>query len=209
MMNNITLKLCSLDAKTDARLNDEQWSNLFIPKHLHPNLALQKKAARLALYDTITGQGKKINFQQMEIIHNHYVVNVPGTLVSLTHTKDLAAAIIAKQGEIFSIGVDLERIDREVKAELVNKFKNEHDTHNLTELELWVCKEACFKALSPVYKRLNLKRKLILKDIVIVSPSEAQITNLKNETIHLEIELSKLDQHYLAKSVIKNNNYLV
>jgi phosphopantetheinyl transferase (holo-ACP synthase) len=208
-MNNITLKLCTLDPNKDARLTDEMWKNIFIPEHVHPNLALQKKAARLALYDAIAERGHKINFQHMEIINNHYVVNVPGTLVSLSHTKDMAVAIIAKQDEIFSIGVDLERIDREVKKELVSRFKNEQDTHDLSELELWVCKEACFKALSPVYKRLNLKRKLIIKDIIIISEKSAQITNLKNETIHLDIELSQIDQHYLAKALIKNNNYIV
>jgi len=144
-MNNLILKFYSLDPQTDARLMDGQWSNIFIPEHLHPNLSLQKKAARLALYDALMEMGKKVKFEHMEIINHHYVVNVPGTLVSLSHTKDMAVAIIAKQGEIFSIGVDIERVDRPLKAELVSKFKNEKDDQTLSDLELWVLKEACFK----------------------------------------------------------------
>jgi 4'-phosphopantetheinyl transferase EntD len=208
-MNNITLKLCTLDPNKDARLNDEMWKNIFIPEHVHPKLSLQKKAARLALYDAIQELGKKINFEQMEIINHHYVVNVPGTLVSLSHTKDMAVAIIAKQGDIFSIGVDIERVDRPVKAELVSKFKNEKDDQTLSDLELWVLKEACFKALSPVYKRLHLKRTLILKDIIIKDKNHAIIVNQKNAQIELELELNQQEQHYIAIAQLKNKDYII
>jgi 4'-phosphopantetheinyl transferase EntD len=145
----------------------------------------------------------------MEIINHHYVVNVPGTLVSLSHTKDMAVAIIAKQGDIFSIGVDIERVDRPVKAELVSKFKNEKDDQTLSDLELWVLKEACFKALSPVYKRLHLKRTLILKDIIIKDKNHAIIVNQKNAQIELELELNQQEQHYIAIAQLKNKDYII
>ena len=208
-MNNLILKFYSLDPQTDARLMDGQWSNIFIPEHLHPNLSLQKKAARLALYDALMEMGKKVKFEHMEIINHHYVVNVPGTLVSLSHTKDMAVAIIAKQGEIFSIGVDIERVDRPLKAELVSKFKNEKDDQTLSDLELWVLKEACFKALSPVYKRLHLKRTLILKDIIIKDKNHAIIVNQKNVQIELELELNQQEQHYIAIAHLKNKDYII
>jgi len=203
-MNEIIIRFCLIDSTLEPRLLDEKWKNIFVKDDIHPKLYQQKIAARLALYDSIIGMGKKLNFEHMEIINHHYMVNVPGTLVSLSHTKDLAVAIIAQQNEIFSIGVDIERMDRDVKPEIVNKFKNDQDSNQLSDLELWVCKEACFKALSPIYKRLHLKRNLILKDIIIVDQKHAQIVNAKNEKITLEIELTKKDQHTICLAVFKN-----
>jgi phosphopantetheinyl transferase (holo-ACP synthase) len=91
----------------------------------------------------------------------------------------------------------------------VSKFKNEKDNQTLSDLELWVLKEACFKALSPVYKRLHLKRTLILKDIIIKDKNHAIIVNQKDAQIELELELNQKEQHYIAIAQLKNKDYII
>jgi phosphopantetheinyl transferase (holo-ACP synthase) len=85
---------------------------------------------------------KLTNFREL---HNY-----PLFFTSLSHTKELGAAVLVKKSEAMGIGIDIEWADREIKPGAEKFFVNEKDKNDLSLIELWTAKEAAFKALSPI-----------------------------------------------------------
>lgn len=177
---------------------------IFIKKDISSELKKAKILSRLCLSLALEQEHKLIEPQKIEIINNHYIVNFPGTLESLSHTKLASAGLIASQDDYFSIGVDIESLNRPIKSGIEKFFINEEDTKELSLLELWCLKEACFKALHPVYKRLNLKRTLTLKDIIIHSEHKASVKCIdqSNQTINTHLQQVTLSQNYLLADAV-------
>lgn len=99
-------------------------------------------------------------------IHKHlYLEQNPKLKVSLTHTKGAAAAIVTSNPDIASVGIDLENINRIVKAGHKKFFVNKLDEfHSL--LHLWTQKEAAFKAISPLIgSTISYNKVFVLTDI--------------------------------------------
>ncbi len=184
---------------------------LFIPAKAHPQVKKNKFLARMALSKVLEHQGKKNNVQELEIINHHYVVNFPFTLVSIAHTTDIGIAAICPLEENFAIGVDIEKSDRPIKSDLKKYFLNQSDDLCLSPLEIWCLKEASFKALAPVYKRLEIEQHLTLKKIVIHNANKASVINKNGHNIKLELNLTheKINEsnYLIALAWIKNQGY--
>jgi phosphopantetheinyl transferase (holo-ACP synthase) len=69
-------------------------------------------------------------------------------LVSLSHTQNASVAIATlKTSGIIGIGVDIESSSRKVSARALNAFASSSEQDmNLTPVQIWAIKEACFKA---------------------------------------------------------------
>jgi phosphopantetheinyl transferase (holo-ACP synthase) len=100
----------------------------------------------------------------LEIKDHHYLTHSPELLVSLAHTRGLAAACVApKDKTCLGVGIDCEHIDRPFRSELLNKFSTENDKYE-SELRLWCGKEAAFKASSYFWQQ---EKTFVLKDIIV------------------------------------------
>jgi phosphopantetheinyl transferase (holo-ACP synthase) len=88
--------------------------------------------------------------------------NYPEYMISLSHTKKVGAAIVGKISKFRGVGVDIEWKNRPIKNGATKYFQNEFD-ETMEPLELWVMKEAAFKALHS----LKLTETELLKKIVI------------------------------------------
>jgi 4'-phosphopantetheinyl transferase EntD len=67
-------------------------------------------------------------------------------ILSLSHTKDAGAALVASKLVYRSLGIDLELQTRIVKDSIAQRIANENDLP-LEKINLWCVKEAAFKAL--------------------------------------------------------------
>ncbi len=107
---------------------------------------------------------------ELEIESHLHLKKNPQLLVSLSHTKAIGAACICHNRYAQSIGLDIEWSERIIKPGIEKFYLNDNDdliSH--TKLDLWMIKEAAFKAISPIYeKSKNLEDKpLVLKDIIV------------------------------------------
>ncbi|MCB9061850.1 MAG: hypothetical protein H6622_10035 [Halobacteriovoraceae bacterium] len=128
-----------------------------LPDYCHPvysslNRSLQFYASRKALLFSIEDHlNKKIehHFDKLEIINHHYLKQYPNIVVSLSHTQNIGAALCASRNEYQSVGIDIELKTRKVKEGALKFYSHKKDDLSLNHLQLWVAKEACFKAISP------------------------------------------------------------
>lgn len=135
----------------------------------YPQKAKNYFISRMALLDCL--QSKSLNWDDLEIESNLSLKNDSNTLVSISHTEDIGAAITASAEHYLSIGIDIEKVDRPFNKKTQKFFVNSSDLLEVEDsiLELWSHKESAFKALSPViseFKHLfDKERELLLKDI--------------------------------------------
>ena len=66
--------------------------------------------------------------------------------ISLSHTSEWGAAVIANVNEFISVGIDIEPLSREVKPKIVERISHPEDS-KLPALSLWTLKEAAFKTV--------------------------------------------------------------
>jgi 4'-phosphopantetheinyl transferase EntD len=137
-------------------------------EHSHPRRAAEYKQARQCIRECLIEL--KQESDTVEIKNHLHIQGHPEQLVSLSHTKTHAIAMMGLTPSYKSIGVDIERLDRPIKKESQKYFEREedefeHPTHR--NLYLWCIKEACFKALSPLIQGHGefKVRQLLLKDI--------------------------------------------
>ena len=74
------------------------------------------------------------------------MANVEQFTLSLSHTSECGAAMIADRKFFRSVGIDIEREDRVVKDFIRERITHKDDT-NFRNIEIWCLKEAVFKAL--------------------------------------------------------------
>ena len=117
--------------------------------------------SRMALLDCLQSLNQVIAFNDLNIIEHHHLEKLPHFLVSLSHTQNVGACVVAATDECRSIGIDIEFNNRIIDPRTSKFFKTTHDHGYNDLLSLWVKKEASFKALSP----LNIKKTLVLTDI--------------------------------------------
>ncbi|MCY4524655.1 MAG: 4'-phosphopantetheinyl transferase superfamily protein [Halobacteriovoraceae bacterium] len=113
------------------------------------------------------------NMEQLKIINHHFLQQDGELRVSLSHTKEVGAALLCHCNEAESVGIDIEYSHRPISYRAVNYFKNPKDKWNYQSKEnilwAWSIKEAAFKALSPLLEK-NMKKPLLLKHIWIEEP---------------------------------------
>ncbi|ATH08348.1 hypothetical protein BIY24_10430 [Halobacteriovorax marinus] len=154
--------------------------------------------SRLALLhalESLKGPESFQNYSDLIIDNHHHLRKAPEILVSLTHTIQLAAAVVSNHPKISSLGIDLESTQREMKEGILKFFIRDADTES-DPLKNWCIKEAAFKALSPLY---NLEKRLVLKDIIISKDKTFFLETLPELKGHYSIEERK--GHYLALAI--------
>ena len=104
---------------------------------------------------------------ELEISSYYNLKQYPQIVASLSHTRNIGAALLAKIEKYPSVGIDIELKNREVPMGAQKYFFNEHDRPDANALEVWTKKEAAFKALSPVISNYRWKKVLLLKHIWI------------------------------------------
>lgn len=152
-------------------------------------LALLKSIEELQLKENHTSRPIKFNSSEdLEIEDHHHLKRDPKILVSLAHTRGLAAAASCFRSEkALGIGIDCESQDRIVKEALLDKFST-HDDQALDSLHLWCAKEAAFKASSYFWKE---EKTFVLKDIT-VKRNSFTVDNLGHGEIHFKNERGHL-----------------
>lgn len=154
-------------------------------------LALKKAAEELT-------SAKPISFSKLEdfeIVNHHHLKTNPNILVSLAHTRGLAAAACTyKSQDQLGIGIDCESENRIVKEVLLEKFAT-HNDHALNSLHLWCAKEAAFKAASSFWKR---DKTFVLKDITVKKQSFTI-----DELGHGELHFHKERGHLICVATLK------
>lgn len=111
-------------------------------------------------------------------ISNHYnLKDHPSIAVSLSHTQNIGAALLASIDKFPSVGVDIELRDRLITPGAQKYFLNETDSVGKDFLMIWTQKEAAFKALSPVIGQFDFKEVLLLKHIWLRGDSFGLINN--------------------------------
>ena len=73
--------------------------------------------------------------------------------VSISHSKEVALAAFSTRGE--RIGVDVEKISRNITERLIRQVYNAEDVKGLDRLDVWLVKEAVFKASNGVISHLS------------------------------------------------------
>lgn len=128
-----------------------------VPTDFFPEKRADYRLSRKSLRD-LTG------LECLEIVDHLHMKDDPTIKVSLSHTKDLGCAAISKDPKVASIGVDVEWSDRTYRSGIEKYFLLESDDKDLELIELWACKEAAYKAYSPLYKG---QKTLVIKDFTI------------------------------------------
>ena len=141
----------------------------------------QKEASPLCLKD-------------LAIKNHHQLENYPQLLVSLAHTRGLAAACLAeKMDDVLAVGIDCEHSERAFRSEILTKFAHENDKA-ISPLHLWCAKEAAFKAASYFWKE---EKTFVLKDITIEGKTFV-VPNLLQGTLSFELK----DDYLVALAVV-------
>jgi len=102
--------------------------------------------------------------EELKISSHHHLQKYPQYLVSISHTRGAAAAVLLQESDGYlGVGIDIEEKDRVIKPHAMEKFAVEED-HFQSPLKLWCAKEAAFKASSYYWKQ---EKTFVLKDIIL------------------------------------------
>lgn len=123
-------------------------------------------ASRLALKTALEGLGRHGGPQFLENDPTT-LLSAPDLVVSLSHSRNLGGALVARRQQYPGVGLDLEWADRALQEGGEKYYRHGEDQADLTALELWCMKEAAFKALFPFQRAFQKEvgRELLLKDI--------------------------------------------
>lgn len=137
------------------------------------------------------------NFNEIEVTDFHKEANHPSVTISLAHTKTYAIATVAYNNQFKGLGVDIEHQERKIKDDSLKYFKNDFDITELSTLELWCVKEACFKALSNSGQEVKLLKEVIIhKDMFYLEN--------KKDTIFAQFQIIKINEHIIVIAYVLN-----
>lgn len=125
-----------------------------------------KNPSRPALKKAIEGFLGQTVSTEITIKDHLHLDKFPHILVSLSHTKNIGAALLGNSPELLSIGLDLEVASRLVEERAKKFFFNDNDAP-LSLLELWCLKEAVFKALDPVKEQFKLNGPILFTNLIV------------------------------------------
>jgi phosphopantetheinyl transferase (holo-ACP synthase) len=104
---------------------------------------------------------------ELEISNYYNLKQYPEIVASLSHSKNIGAALLAPIEKYPSVGIDIELKERKITIGAEKYFFNEHDRPGSDPLLVWTKKEAAFKALYPLISKFRWKKELLLKHIWI------------------------------------------
>lgn len=174
----------------------KELATLELGSTVHPDRLLGFCLAREALRLCFSKEKIFLSISQLKIQNFKQILAHSEVILSLSHSKDAGAAVIANKKIYRAIGIDLERQTREVKDSIALRIANKNDLP-LDKIKMWCVKEATFKAL--------MNTGVFLKNIEF-SDIEIKATTFTHSPsgISGEWDLENLMPFVLAKAWIYN-----
>ncbi len=113
---------------------------------VHKNRKQETILSRQALLDALEELGVKLQIQDLVLIDYSQITKLPEYTISLSHTKNCGAALVADKKTFKSVGIDIEPLERIVRPNVLQRVSHPRDL-KLESIEIWCLKEAAFKAL--------------------------------------------------------------
>ncbi|MGE3610050.1 MAG: 4'-phosphopantetheinyl transferase superfamily protein [Bacteriovoracaceae bacterium] len=169
-------------------------TNESLGESTHPRRKTSYALSREAIRQLLLEQGHQVSPGDIKLIGFNKIINFPQYSLSLTHSIDVGAAVLASQANYLAVGIDLENKDRKVSSAIRERIVNKEDA-SLTNIELWCAKEAVFKCLM---NSGQFEQTIDFMDIVIK----------EDEWLHPESGLRGRHEFHLEDPYIINLAYL-
>ena len=146
-------------------------------------------------------QSYNISLQTLTAKKNGAIIWQAGIKGSISHSKKKIALCVSQSKKIISIGIDLERIDRNPSIKIYQKIKhpdeNFQNPTQLDTLKIFCVKEAIIKCFG------QLEQKILFQDICILKLNPC-LFSLANENIFFQkAYLAQKGNHLLASFILK------
>ena len=128
---------------------DPEWQKLLtlaFGDSVHPERKKSFLLSRIALQNCLKEQGLCLNPSELVLNNHHEITCAKQFTLSLSHSKNIGAALVADRVSYRSVGIDVELKERIVKDSVCEKIANPKDCA-LRNIDLWCLKEAAFKTL--------------------------------------------------------------
>jgi 4'-phosphopantetheinyl transferase EntD len=119
---------------------------------------------RLALQQAFSKQRIDLEPEELVFDGHQQLLLVPGFRFSISHTDDRAVVWLADSDDCKGLGVDIEAVDRKLSDGVYKKLLHPDDTAQLSPLQLWSAKEACFKAVATEQQKDLVVAKIALQE---------------------------------------------
>jgi phosphopantetheinyl transferase (holo-ACP synthase) len=132
----------------------DSWKQLVtqsLGEDVHPKRALGFCLAREALRECLGALNIHLGVKDLVLKGFGQVTGVDAVQLSLSHSSDFGAAVVADASKIISVGIDLEPLSRVVKPLILARVSHPQDL-DLSPLSIWALKEAIFKCLMNTHK---------------------------------------------------------
>ena len=174
------------------------------------NQLIQKEQTQSTLVECLNSAKLNSVVESLSITNNDFLTNAPNWKVSKSHTNNASTAIISSSPKVKSIGIDIEfskrKIDAKTQKYFLNNFDQNSEDTGTNLLQLWVKKEACFKAWAPHCSKETFSPPL-LKSIWIKGNKFGD--NSSNECkgfVNLQSIPSEFGDIYLSIAYLKNDS---
>ena len=128
---------------------DSQWRDLVLTSlgpGTHPSRIQGFCLGREALRKCLKVLGLEVSITQLILENYKGLKKFPDLNLSISHTKEFGAAIVASKNQTVSVGIDVEPTSRLVKPAILERISHPEDAP-LEPIIMWALKEATFKAL--------------------------------------------------------------
>lgn len=102
--------------------------------------------SREALIMALKEAGYSCSIPHLKMEQYSGLKSFPQFTISLSHTKEAGAAVVADRQTFRSVGIDIEHEERLVKEAVIERVSHPGDLV-LRNIEIWCLKEAAFKAI--------------------------------------------------------------
>lgn len=164
----------------------------------HPNRVRGFILSRVALENCLRQRGINRPLSSLTLDSYFQVTGLESLTISLSHTPQAGAALVAERKDFQAVGIDIEDEARAVKDSIIKRIAHPADA-NFRNIELWCAKEAAFKALMNTGlfpKPIEFSSIQIAKESWFHSPS-----NLSGEW-----KLMTINSTILAMAFLKNQD---
>jgi 4'-phosphopantetheinyl transferase EntD len=135
--------------KTLSNPKDPEWKSLVkssLGEGVHSNRKFGFMLSREALIMALKEAGYSCSIPHLKMEQYSGLKSFPQFTISLSHTKEAGAAVVADRQTFRSVGIDIEHEERLVKEAVIERVSHPGDLV-LRNIEIWCLKEAAFKAI--------------------------------------------------------------
>lgn len=138
-------------------------TDLKFEKKMSASRILEIFYSRLCLKILLKKKGIHLLWRDLGLNENFRLHQLAKLPISMSHTKELSIAVVAKDESIESIGVDIEEANRQISQKVVSFMSHPKD-ENLPEIQRWCLKEAAYKCFSHSSKPIRMKELVVTSD---------------------------------------------